>query len=189
MLKNLYFVLWILLQLFIKINYGYDDYTATFIDDKLYFLGIGEFFYLDFSNSFNTHSLLLNNFSDTSPIYVVASSAKGGINNDTLFCIAIEFAKETLSVHTFDFQSSRWKDPSIKGGDNVIGKLFFESVSDYNGKIYMFGGFISKLGFLNDMIILNTINLSWEYGSYGPTELSSYGAVFLPNQNIIYIGK
>ena len=43
------------------------------------------------------------------------------------------------------------------------------------------------MGFLNDMLILDTINLNWRKGSIvnAPTPRNSYGATFLPSQHII----
>src|SRR2546430_13189026 len=78
-------------------------HTATLIDSKLYILGgtefsisdanisdatFGkEFFYLDFSVSFNTQTLLWKDLSsmNTVPALSVAASVKGGANNSTLF--------------------------------------------------------------------------------------------------------
>jgi hypothetical protein len=41
------------------------------------------------------------------------------------------------------------------------------------------------------MFILDTINLSWREGSLvgAPSPRCCYGAVLLPNNNIIYMGK
>src|SRR6266498_2285803 len=102
MLKNslIYFVLWILLQLLIKVNCQMMRYqhTATLIGNKLYILGgnggssdgpvgtIKEFIYLDFSVKFNTKNLLWHNLTsiNTVPPHYDAASVKGGANNNTL---------------------------------------------------------------------------------------------------------
>ncbi|GBC05022.1 hypothetical protein RclHR1_00060035 [Rhizophagus clarus] len=58
--------------------------------------------------------------------------------------------------------------------------------------MYLFGGRATNNidGDLNDMLILDTINLSWGKGSLinAPTPRRNYGATLLPNNNI-YIGK
>ncbi len=43
------------------------------------------------------------------------------------------------------------------------------------------------MGFLNDMLILDTINLNWRKGSIvnAPTPRNSYDATLLPSQHII----
>ncbi|CAB4395295.1 unnamed protein product [Rhizophagus irregularis] len=60
-------------------------------------------------------------------------------------------------------------------------------VIDYNELFYLFGG---SFPYVNDMHILDTINLSWKKASSigAPSERDGYGAVFLPNKKIIYIG-
>jgi len=193
MLKNFLlttsFTLWILLQWSVKVNCGN---PATFIDDKLYIIGDGSFSYLDFSISFNTQNLSWN---DLSTLYnsqtgksSVVTIARGGFNNDTLCLIKYDYShNDSLLVYTFDQQSNSW---SLSLKRLYIGKTFFESVNDYDEKIYMFGGWSEKLGDLNNMLILNTRNFNWDYGKsmYAPIE-RFYGAVFLPNQHIIYIGK
>ncbi len=59
--------------------------------------------------------------------------------------------------------------------------------------MYLFGGlnYSKDSEFLNDMLILDTINLNWGIGSFvnAPTPRSYYGATLLPNQHIIYLGK
>src|SRR5436305_10602429 len=61
--------------------------------------------------------------------------------------------------------------------------------------MYLFGGFLFNIentnNYANDMAILDTINLRWEQGSStnAPTSRGYYGAVLLPNQKIIYIGR
>ena len=65
-------------------------------------------------------------------------------------------------------------------------------IIDYNGKMYLWGGTDSDYGnYLNDMLILDTINLSWGKGSSvgAPTARYHYGATLLPNKKIIYMGK
>ena len=98
-------------------------------------------------------------------------------------------------VYTFDPQSKTWSTPNIAGVTPAKKKSFLTGVRDNNGKMYLFGG-IEFTGNntstnLNDMVILDTINLSWGIGSIVGASIPrySYGAVMLPNQNIIYLGK
>ncbi len=95
-------------------------------------------------------------------------------------------------VYTFDTQSNSWSVPKTIGVG--VDKYALTGIIDYNGKMYLFGGYNSNymyLNDLNDMLILDTINLNWEKGSLvnAPTPRSYYGATLLPNQHIIYIGK
>lgn len=55
--------------------------------------------------------------------------------------------------------------------------------------MYLWGGETDD--FVNDMLILDTINLSWRKRSMvnAPTPRTQYGAALLPDQNIIYMGK
>ena len=61
--------------------------------------------------------------------------------------------------------------------------------------MYLFSGF--DYNFLNisdhnsDMVILDTVHLSFEQGSANnaPSPRGYYGSVLLPNQKIIYIGE
>jgi len=91
-------------------------------------------------------------------------------------------------VYTFDTQSNSWSVPKITG-NTIARKYYLTGIIDYNGKMYLFGGYNGTRS--NDMLILDTINLNWEKGSLvnAPTPRSYYGATLLPNQHIIYLGK
>ena len=95
------------------------------------------------------------------------------------------------SIYTYDPQSYSWSVPNITEDNNR--KAFITSIN-YNEKMYLFGGqFKPYDGKSNDidMLIFNTVSLSWESGSSinAPLIRSDYGAVLLPNKNIIYLGK
>ncbi|GBB84241.1 hypothetical protein RclHR1_10870002 [Rhizophagus clarus] len=178
-------------------------HTATLIDNKLYILGgIGSdnippyptFFYLDVSDSSDTNGLewhdLTNIISIPPNMYVAA--IKGGANNKTLFLYGGEALNDqSLSnlVFTYDTQYNTRMTPIITGTP-PIGKISITPVIDYNGLIYLFGGYSTDSIYTNDMFILDSINLSWKNASSinAPIPRASYGAVFLPNKNIIYIG-
>ncbi|RIA87841.1 hypothetical protein C1645_853641 [Glomus cerebriforme] len=203
----IYFILWILLQVLVEVNCQMSPkpsvltrHTATFIDNKLYILGgrdlsdqlVGqEFFYLDFSAPFNTLSLLWQDLSyiDMLPQHANAASVKGGANNDTLFLYGGNNLTMAL-VYTFDPHSITWGIPKILG-DSPIRTRGLTGVIN-NGKMYLWSGMdtLANYNFVNVMLILDTINLSWGKGSLvnSPTPRGYYGATLLPNNNIIYIG-
>ncbi|CAB4433430.1 unnamed protein product [Rhizophagus irregularis] len=215
MLKNssAYFVLWTLFQFLVEINCQMapprrDSHTATLVDNKLYILGgtggvideslyiIGnDFFYLDVSVPFNTKRLLWKDISsvNTVPDHYDATSVKGGPNNNTFFLYRGTKPKDNVMmplVYTFDPQSNSWTIPKITG-DNTIRKDSLMGIIDNNGKMYLWGGGMGTDDTLvNDMLILDTINLSWGKGSSvgAPTPRINYGAILLPNRKIIYIG-
>ena len=186
------------------------SHTATLINNKLYILGGAlpfdavapkspkeTFLYLDFSVPFNTNELKWHDLSNNNivPPHTFAASIKGGANNNTLFL----FGGESLDgntmalVYTFDPQSNSWRIPAEATGLPQTGKIEVTLAIDYNGLIYMFGGATSIVSggiYKNDMLILDSINLSWKKASSfnAPSPRMSYDAVFLPNKNIIYMG-
>ncbi|RIA79668.1 hypothetical protein C1645_793942, partial [Glomus cerebriforme] len=94
------------------------------------------------------------------------------------------------SVYTFDTQNNIWNNPKV-AGISPTGKVSMTPIIDYNGLIYLFGGYSPELNiYTNEMFVLDTINLSWKNVSSinAPSPRNEYGAVFLPNKNIIYIG-
>jgi N-acetylneuraminic acid mutarotase len=197
-----YFVLWILLQLLVEINCQTKPlqrhyHTATLIDGKLYILGgingnnvNVDFFSLDVFVKFNTQNLSWKDLSsiNTVPPHYGAASVKGGANNNTLFLYGGEPNSNIELVYTYDPQSNSWTIPKITGV-NTIRKKGLKGIIDNNGKMYLWGG--RDTSAVNDMIILDTINLSWGKGSLinAPPPRYNYGAVLLPNRKIIYIGK
>jgi hypothetical protein len=216
MLKK-YIILWLFFQLLVETNCQKTPFkpairtfhTATLIGNKLYFVGgllnitadgsvvpVGkEFFYLDVSSPFNTKELLWQDLSSiyTVPFHAGAAAVKGGANNNTLFLYGGVVYGSTAAaaelVYTFDTQSNTWSIPTI-AGVNTIRKNSLTSIIGYNGKMYLWGGIADEVG-VNSMLILDTIKLSWEMGSLvdAPTPRSNYGAVLLPDQTIIYMGK
>jgi hypothetical protein len=182
-----------------------EAHTVTFINNKLYILGgvipsnqvspKETFLYLDFppsKTSFNELKWHLLNSSFVPP-HRYAATIRGGADNNTLFL----YGGESLSgdntmalVYTFDTQNNLWGIPKITGvpPNKEVGITL---TIDYNGLMYLFGGILdNSTVYTNDMFILDTINLSWKQASSinAPSPRSQYGAVFLPNQNIIYMG-
>ena len=76
----------------------------------------------------------------------------------------------------------------------IARKSHLMGIGVYNEKMYLWGGVelingkVPKVS--NDMLILDTVNFSWGNGSLvgAPSERYNYGAVLLPNNNIIYMG-
>ncbi|CAG8743427.1 653_t:CDS:2, partial [Rhizophagus irregularis] len=168
-------------------------HTATLFDKKLYILGgfpleeIGnEFFYIDFSVSFNTQNLKVNdltNINTLSPHYN-AGSAIGGTNNDTLFICGglsnVKYATMEL-VNTFNPRSNSWSIPKIAGDKPFLVDCDMTTI---NYDIYI----LSALD-VSDINILDTINLVWK--KVNPIGTQNIGAasssILLPDNKIIYI--
>ena len=215
----IYILLWLLIQLLIEINCQIVPFrplrryrhTATLIDNKLYILGgaisltslvySNDFFYLDFSGPFNTKELPWRELSNNNmivPQHYGAASAKAGANNKTLFLYGGDGLSSDISgmalVYAYNPQSNTWSIPEIVG-NNVARKTELEGIIDRSGKMYLWGGWTgsisSNMNPVNDMLILDTVNLSWGKGSLAgaPTPRVVYGALLLPDNNIIYIGK
>jgi hypothetical protein len=181
-------------------------HTTTFLDNKLYILGgrytsddtintLGrEFFYLDFSNVFSTKSLSWNAVKNFVPRHSGATTVIGGAKNDTLFLYGGITNYERMSmVYTYNPKNNSWMIPTLEGNDgsNVNRKAYLTGIAD-NGKMFLWGGteMISKY-YVNDMLILDTVDLTWSTGSLtnAPTPRNEYGATLLPNHKIIYMGK
>ncbi|GES82045.1 hypothetical protein GLOIN_2v1834755 [Rhizophagus clarus] len=202
-------ILWILLQVLVEVNcqmtpfkpsvfYGH---TATLINNKLYVLGglnfngnpVKEFFYLDVSVPFNTQELSWKDLSDLNmvPPNYFATSVKGGPNNDTLFFYGGLTTDQTMAlVYTFDSQSIVWSIPNITGV-NTVRKYFLTAIINNDGRMYLWSGTVSGTNsFVNEMLILDTKNLSWSQGNLfnAPIPRRSYGTALLPNNKIIYMG-
>ncbi|RGB43749.1 hypothetical protein C1646_797940 [Rhizophagus diaphanus] len=194
--------LWFLFQLFIEINCQISPYvlkerhrhTATLFDKKLYILGgfpfeeIGnEFFYIDFSVSFNTQNLKVNDLSNINTLspHYKSGSAIGGVNNDTLFIligISSDEYPKMKSINTFNFRSNSWSFPKIAGTPLLF--LSYELTAiNHNGKIdiYNYNGV--------DTNILDTTNLVWKSVRPIGKENIALGStpILMPDNNIIYL--
>ncbi|PKB93262.1 hypothetical protein RhiirA5_441852 [Rhizophagus irregularis] len=93
-------------------------------------------------------------------------------------------------VYTFDSQSIVWSIPKI-AGVNTIRKWGLTGIINNDGRMYLWSGRTNTIiDYANEMLILDTINLSWSKGSIinAPTPRINYGAVLLPSNKIIYIG-
>ena len=189
-----------------------EGHTATFINDKLYILGGAipphtnkvrpkeTFLYLDCSAPFNTSELEWIDLSDLSntnnvvPPHYFAAAVKGGSSNDTLILYAGESlgAEQMSLVYAFNTLNNTWCVP-ILAGIPPTAKVFTTPVVDYNGLMYLYRGATSVSAngtYTSDMFILDTINLSFKIAN-SDNALSprvEFGAVLLPNKDIIYMG-
>ncbi len=209
--STIYILWWFLIQSLIEINcqtapfkpLQRELHTATLIEDKLYILGgaanvadkiIGkQFFYLDVSVPFNTQYILWRDLTNINivPSHFGAASIKGGANNNTLFLYGgLPQNNETMDlIYKFDTKTNSWNILKTIDDNDIVKKIALTGIVDYNQKMYLFGEF--KDNDFNDMLILDTINLSWGKGSSvkAPIPRYHYGATFLPNQHILYLGK
>ena len=209
----IYITFCILLQLLVEVksqttSSKREAHTATFINDKLYILGGAippftsnaspkqTFLYLDCSTSFNTNELEwidLSNTINVVPPHYFAAAVKGGANNNTLFLYGGESlgGKPMSLVYTFNTLNNIWSVPILTGASsgNVIS---INPIVDYNGLMYLYGGVANDVGsaYTSDMFILDTINLSLKKANSvnAPSPRADYGAILLPNKDIIYIG-
>jgi hypothetical protein len=180
---------------------GRYGHTATLIDQKLYILGGSSdnefnntgrhFFYLDVSISFNTQGLSWQNLSNinTVPLHYFAAAAKGGSNNDTLFLYGV---KDGYLIYMFNPQSNIWGIPLTSTSNTYLNsRQSSTNIIDYGGKMYLWGGVEEKILYQKEMYIFDTVNLNWKIGNLvgAPTTRINCGAVFLPNNKIIYMGK
>uniref|UniRef100_U9U221 Galactose oxidase n=1 Tax=Rhizophagus irregularis (strain DAOM 181602 / DAOM 197198 / MUCL 43194) TaxID=747089 RepID=U9U221_RHIID len=178
----------------------YSHHTATLIDNKLYILGgynlktnrVKEFFYLDVSVPFNTQELSWQDLSNINmvPLHSSATSVKGGPNNDTLFLYGGDSYDQTMAlVYTFDSRSIVWSIPKITGF-NPARRSGLTGIINNDGRMYLWSGGNDTVYVTNEMLILDTINLSWSKGSIinAPIPRNRYSATLLPNNKIIYMG-
>ena len=186
-----------------------EAHTATLINDKLYILGgvippylnkappKETFLYLDCSVPFNTNELKWMDLTNSGviPPHYFSAAVKGGASNNTLFLYGGEsIGGEPMSlVYTFNTLSNTWSVPII-AGTSPSGKAGITPIVDYSGLTYLYSGAINVIyngsTNTNDMFILDTINLNWKRASSinAPSSRISYGAVLLPDKNILYMG-
>ncbi|PKC67293.1 galactose oxidase [Rhizophagus irregularis] len=217
--SSVYIVLWILIQLLVEINGQmrnfkpkfHDDHlrrylhTATFINSNLYILGgrsnydndTGkQFFYYNFDAPLYVNNMYWNNETSINivPSHRGAAAVNGGTNNEKLILYTGNSDNFTDPlIYSFDIRTNLWTSLKTTNNDIIIGKNQLQGVVDHKKKMYLFGGRATNNidGDLNDMLILDTINLSWKKGNSinAPSPRRNYGATFLPNNNnIIYIG-
>ncbi|CAI2181363.1 4463_t:CDS:2, partial [Funneliformis geosporum] len=186
-------------------------HSTVLVENKLYFFGgfvenakscTNQVFYLDLSQSFNLAAppwisltqnagipfkscwgtALLNDKEQT--INLFGGLMRNDLNQDAF----------VSNVHSFNLNSLSWSVPNVEGTPPER-RRSMKGVIDNTGKIYIFGGYIDNtLGSetiirYNDMVILNTAELSWLIiPASKPSTLISYTATMLSNGVIVYIG-
>src|SRR6266498_2872843 len=187
-------------------------HTAITVDNKLYFFGgvdinrydTSEVFYLDLTKPFDAVAPSWNDISASSAIPFrsawAAVTLTNDSNNPTIYLIGGTTQNETGEdsftslVHTFNPNSGRWDIPKIEG-DESKRRRHIQAVTNDFENIYIFGGAADGLvgsetvQYFNDMIMLNTNDLTWSYGPIfnAPLRRHSYTAT-LSDGMIVYIG-
>jgi hypothetical protein len=198
------FIIFILNHLLLEVRsftpLGRFAHTSVLVENKLYFLGgvkdnaetSDEIFHLDVSKQFKASAP-----SWVEPTIKIpfrssfANVAMSNINNEpTIYLLGGNNAATLLS--TLDLNTSKWNRPYTKGKE-PISRIGMVSAIDDSGKIYSYGGISNSLDaqYLDEMIILNTVDLSWSYGSKtdSPKDRLAFTATFLPKgAAIVYIG-
>ncbi|RHZ88859.1 hypothetical protein Glove_21g268 [Diversispora epigaea] len=181
-------------------------HSTALIDKRLYFIGGYElatkdnssFFYIDLNQSFDVSSPAYVPL-EALPVGITwATACVGGANNVTIFVFGgINQNRTSKSqiidklINMFDTKSNEWS--TLKNEGEPIRRRNVQAVIDNKGNMYIFGGgylFDNYTEFFNDMIIFNTITLTYSNGSTinGPPSMFGYTATLLPNGIIMYIG-
>ncbi|CAI2175346.1 13963_t:CDS:2 [Funneliformis geosporum] len=212
-LINLHFIFIIIYLLLIVESFTPVErygHSSVLVGNKIYFFGgydgrnyTNEVFYLDLSQKFDTELPPWTDLTSNSGIGFKSSWAttvaiNDKNNNPIIFLIGgvnldqVGGSAFTSLVYTFNLQSGQWKIPKIKGTETVR-RSYIQAVVDETGKIYVFGGLFdgsTGLEMSQDMIILNTNDLTLSYGTItnSPLKRYLYTATLLPNGMILYIG-
>ncbi|RGB36395.1 hypothetical protein C1646_666975 [Rhizophagus diaphanus] len=184
-------------------------HSSVLIGSKLYFFGglkvngflSDEVFYLDVSKTFNIESPPWVDLSihakmpfgsamtTMSLVYINNEPIAylfGGMMYDPITNVNIY----VTNVHRFNPKTLEWNVPTINGKE-PLKRRNIRGVSDDNGKIYIFSGFRSAdFYFYDEILILNTVNSAWSYGSTidMPIRRAGYSATMLKSGVIVYIG-
>ncbi|CAG8494154.1 9333_t:CDS:2 [Diversispora eburnea] len=173
--------------------------SSVYIENKLYILGgynngpLDNLLYLDLSNSFHKdHPPWYNLDFREIPFGVYKAAANfGGIDNSTIFLIGGERSEKNINyVYSFNTKSFVWNDSLINDdNDNPEWHIDIQGVTDRNGKIYIYGGWLSGIR-SNKLSILDTLRLSWTIGPSPDSQNSRYGntITLLSNGIIVIIG-
>ncbi|PKY55276.1 hypothetical protein RhiirA4_474613 [Rhizophagus irregularis] len=176
---------------------GRSGHTASYMDNKIYFLGgytekyfsgTNDFFYLDVSKPFNLDSTLpisdLSNDSRYVNAYGKGVSTICGPNKDTIFLIC------EVSEKQFYYRFINKKEWDMIPFPST--NQWTSAVCNKNGTyIYIYG---RGSGVNNDkymMKIINTTKTNWYLESYDSNIVPKYlaSAILLPDGRIAYIGE
>ncbi|RHZ88217.1 hypothetical protein Glove_25g47 [Diversispora epigaea] len=173
-------------------------HSSVYIENKLYILGgynnglLDNLLYLDLSNSFHKdHPPWYNLDFREIPFGVYKAAASfGGIDNSTIFLIGGERSEKEINyVYSFNTKSFIWNDSLINDNNSPEWHVDIQGVTDRNGKIYIYGGWLSGIR-SNKLSILDTLKLSWKTGPSPDSQNGRYGntITLLSNGIIVIIG-
>ncbi|CAI2166945.1 11081_t:CDS:2 [Funneliformis geosporum] len=189
---------------------GRVGHSAALVGNMIYFFGgrltnfefSNEVFLLDLSQPFDTFAPPWVDLSYSASVPFLSFDATTSVIDDNIYLIGGYMfdliIKEEIfasSVYTFNINSMQWTPIAIKGIMPQRRGLM-NSVSDQAGKIYAFGGYDypnnqnNSTKVFNDMIILDTTDSIWSYGTKtnSPLPRYYYTATILSDGVIVYIG-
>src|SRR6266540_4049551 len=197
------YLIFILSYLFFRVESftpeGRIGHSSVLVGNKIYFFGgkninvcTNEVFYLDVSKPFDSSTPTWIDL--THDAGMPFRSCWGTVSlNDKEQTISLfggfmyDLTKETenfiSNVHSLNLNPLKWNIPDVKG-ISPKRRRYIKSVIDDIGKMYIFGGYgIGGSTHYNDMIILDTVELSWLISTSinSPRIRSAYTATLLPN--------
>ncbi|PKK64034.1 galactose oxidase [Rhizophagus irregularis] len=106
---------------------------------------------------------------------------------------SLEFYKPVL--HSYNLETREWTVPTTNGFEPTRRRAINGVINKETGKFYVFGGWEQINGqnnytVYNDMIVFDTISLTWSIGSTinAPLPRTYYTATLLSNGIIVFIG-
>ncbi|CAG8441269.1 14358_t:CDS:2 [Funneliformis caledonium] len=208
-LKHLTFIFLLLSLIFAQRQYiptPRYSHTAVMIGNKIYFTGgynhqgkrrFEDFFYLDLSIPIDTtQKQKIPFFSENNEGLTANSwsiSGLGGKNKDQIFIFGGFMDDNSSLVLQYDSPNKRWIRPIINGSPLPIRRRETTSVVDDEGLMYIWSGTTNTFfgqpfnDIIDDMVILDTVGLSWQIKST-PFARYSSTAVLLSDGMILYIG-
>ncbi|CAG8581175.1 8230_t:CDS:2 [Dentiscutata erythropus] len=176
-------------------------YTANLIGERIYFLesdNFTKFFYLDVSYSFDTISSPFTYLPTKLPNESLSITSIGGLNSTKIFIFGGNDSYSSvyaIDTNSFDgsnnYSSVYAVNTTISGNFPELRRIGTSSVVNSLGQIFIFGGYRIKNNvstWYNDMIVLNTIGLSWTIYTNAPSSRSGHTATLLDDRRILYIG-
>ncbi|CAI2168470.1 3647_t:CDS:2 [Funneliformis geosporum] len=173
-------------------------HSSALVGNKLYFFGgerddgfcTNEVFYLDASQSFN----LVN------PPWVDLTLNAGLLFRSCWATVSFNYRQQIIylfggrmyyptdqntfisNVHSFNLNSSIWSIPDVEATPPKK-RLIVDSVIDNTGKMYIFGGFDYNFTNFNDMVIFDTVALSWLISGMDDKQIIDISVVYLYDTN------
>lgn len=160
---------------------------------------------INYNSEHSRNNLILPSINNNNITCFGTTAVAGGVNNTSFILFGGRLSPDNSKdnnnlVLSFDTITNTWSRPNITGIPPKQ-RTIRAVINNYNGKVYIFGGSTSpsftyyntdypKSTFYNDMIILDTINWTWDYGSNvnAPSRRNDFSVVMLPSGIIVYIG-